>query len=199
MNKLKIKRIINGVEETDCYLLISGNDLVVVDPGDEAGKIISEIERLGDVKPNYILLTHGHFDHVGAVNVLVQKYGFQVVMNERDKDIETLNKAFGLKLSEIKPDIFVNDGDILDFGGEKIRIMETPGHTRGSVCYLIGNNLFSGDTLFSHRHGRTDFATGNPEEMNKSLAKLFKLPDKTKVFPGHYKETTIDEARKYFS
>ncbi len=198
MDRLKIKRIINGAEEANCYLLVLGNDLAVVDPGDRVERIISAIEEFGTLNYRYIFLTHGHFDHVGAVKKLVEKYGFRVAISDRDKDIKYLNEKFGLKLPGMQFDIFVHDGDILNFGGGKVKILATPGHTSGSVCYLIGDNLFSGDTLFPHRHGRTDFATGNPEEMSESLAKLFKLPDETKVFPGHYEETTIGEARKYF-
>ncbi len=199
MNNIKIKRIINGAEEANCYLVVAGNELVVIDPGDESEEIIQKIDELGKMNYKYILLTHGHFDHVMAVNDLKKKFGFQVVIGKYDKDIKGLNAKFNVDVPQTEVDITVSEGDALDFGNEKIKVLSTPGHTKGSVCYLIGDNLFSGDTLFPHRHGRTDFATGNPEEMDKSLKRLFDLPGKTKVFPGHYEETTLGEARKYFN
>lgn len=195
---LKIKKIIVGPVETNCYLISLNNELAVVDPGDEYEKIEAEIEKLGEVKHKYILLTHGHFDHVLAVNQLKEKYGFEVAIGEKDRDISGINLQIGAQVPEIKADITLKEGQALDLGGQKIQVIETPGHTVGSVSCLIGDNLFSGDTLFHHSHGRTDLPGGSDEDMKNSLKKLFALSDQTKVFPGHYEETTLGEAKKHF-
>ncbi|MEK7447588.1 MAG: MBL fold metallo-hydrolase [Patescibacteria group bacterium] len=208
---MDIKRIVVGPVETNCYLLILNNELAVIDPGDEPGKIISEIEntplchsRAGGnpdlrIIPKYILLTHGHFDHVMAVNELKEKYGFEVAIGEKDKDITDLNLQIRGQIPEIKPDIIVSaESRTLCMGKEAIQVIETPGHTIGSVSYLIGDNLFSGDTLFQHTHGRTDLPGGSDEEMGKSLGRLLKLDEKIKVFPGHGEKTTVSEEKNYF-
>lgn len=201
---MDIKRIVVGPVETNCYLILLNNELVVVDPGDEYEKIEAEIEKLGKVKHKYILLTHGHFDHVLAVNRLKEKYaclparqGFEVAIGEKDKDIADLNLQIGVQVPEIKVDITLKDGDTLNFGGKKIQIFETPGHTTGSVSYLIGDNLFSGDTLFKHTHGRTDLPGGSDISMKKSLEKMLKLDQGTNVHPGHGPETTIQKEKEH--
>ena len=211
---MKIKKIVVGQIETDCYLLISGSELSVVDPGDEPDRLISEIEKLSSchsreggspdtLTPKYILLTHGHFDHVGAVKKLKEKYGFQIVLCKKEHELYRYTKGQE-KLSGMildypgDPDILIKEGDILSFGKEKIKVLETPGHTSGSVCYLICNHLFSGDTLFPHRHGKTSFPTGSQKEMDKSLKRLFLLPNDTNVLPGHYEETILGMAKKHF-
>lgn len=195
---MDIKRVVVGPIQTNCYLILLNNELAVVDPGDEADKIIKEVEKLGDVGHKYILLTHGHFDHVMAVNDLKKKYSFKVVVSEKDKDIQGLNSDIGVEVSLVKPDILLKEGDELRVGKEKIKALEAPGHTRGSISFLIDNKLFSGDTLFRHSHGRTDLPGGSKEEMSKSLEKLFKLDENIRVYPGHGPETTIEEERKFF-
>lgn len=203
MDKLKIKKIVVGPVHTNCYLILSDNELVVVDPGGEAEKIAAEIEKLGKVNCKYILLTHGHYDHVMAINEIRDRYaclpgqGFEVVVGEKDKDIAGLNAEIGVQVLDIKADILLKDGQVLAFGGEKIQVLETPGHTRGGVSYLIGDNLFSGDTLFKASYGRTDLSGGSVEDMIKSLERLLKLDENTKVHPGHGPETTIGEEREY--
>jgi glyoxylase-like metal-dependent hydrolase (beta-lactamase superfamily II) len=211
---MDIKRIVVGPVETNCYLLILNNELVVIDPGDEYKKITAEIEstlhrhsREGgnpDLKiiPKYILLTHGHFDHVGAVKELKEKYGFQIILCVKEEtlyeDVEGQEELSGMSFSyQGKPDILVKEGDVIKLGKKEIKVMYTPGHTRGSVCYLVENGLFTGDTLFPKRHGMTSFPTGSQTEMDKSLERLFTYPGETKVFPGHYEETNIGEAKKY--
>lgn len=195
---MDLKKVVVGPIETNCYLLVSNNELAVVDPGDEPEKIIGEIGNLGKVDYKYILLTHGHYDHVMAVNELKEKYDFKIVIGEKDKDISGMNLLVGIQVPETRADITVKDCQTLDFGGQKIRVLETPGHTEGSVSYLIGDNLFSGDTLFRHNHGRTDLPGGSDEDMGKSLGKLLKLDENIKVFPGHGEETTIEEEKEFF-
>ncbi|MDO8507320.1 MAG: MBL fold metallo-hydrolase [bacterium] len=195
---MDIKRIVVGPIEVNCYLFVSGIELAVVDPGDEAEKIIEEIGKLGKVDYKYVLLTHGHYDHVMAVNELKDKYGFKVVIGEKDADISGMNAQIGVQTPKTKVDITVKDGQVLDFGGQRIQVLETPGHTIGSVSYLIGTDLFSGDTLFRHTHGRTDLPGGSDEDMGDSLEKLLKLNEKINIHPGHGEETTVEEEREFF-
>jgi len=199
MKKMQIKKIIVGPIETNCYLVVSGNELAVIDPGDEADRIISGIQDLGKVNYKYILLTHGHFDHVMAVNELKGKYGFKVIVGEKDTDIQSLNAQIRIETEAILPDVTVKEGDELELGEEKIGVFATPGHTKGSVCYKISQNLFSGDTLFHRSHGRTDLPGGSDEEMGKSLDKLLKLDENIKVYPGHSNETTIKAERENYA
>ncbi len=200
---MKVKKTIVGPVETNCYLVLSGDELAIVDPGSEAEKIITEVEKLGKVEYKYILLTHGHFDHIMAVNELKEKYNrlparqeFKIVISEKDKNVRSLNKEIEVEMPDIKPDILVPaEGATLCIGKKEIKIIETPGHTKGSVSYLIGSDLFSGDTLFCHNHGRTDLLGGSDEDMKESLEKLLKLNKDIKVYPGHGPETTIREER----
>lgn len=192
---MDIRKIVVGPVQTNCYLVVSDKELVIVDPGDEAEKIISDIEGLGKVNYKYILLTHGHYDHVMAVNELQNRYKFKIVIGKKDKDISEINAQIGVQVPDIKADILLKDGQVLDFGGEEIQVLETPGHTRGGVSYLVGNSLFSGDTLFHVSYGRTDLPGGSDDDMKKSLEKLLKLDENVKVFPGHGQETTIGAER----
>lgn len=207
MIELKIEKIVVEPIETNCYLILLNNELAVVDPGGEADKIIVEIEKSFSrhsrgggnsnlILSKYILLTHGHYDHVMAINDLKKKYGFKVVISEKDKDIEGINLKIGIQTPEIKPDILA-EGATLFIGEKEIQVIETPGHTKGSVCYLVNGSLFSGDTMFHHSHGRTDLPGGSDAEMKKSLKKLMELNNNIKVYPGHGPETTIGEERKY--
>lgn len=196
---MDIKRIVVGGWGVNCYLIISGNELVVIDPGDETEKIVSEIEKLGKMDCKYILLTHAHFDHVGAVSDLRKKYGFKVVIDKEDEDISGMNLQIGVQLPDVDTDIIVKDKDNLDLAGQRIRVIGTPGHTKGSVSYLIDGNLFSGDMLFRHTHGRTDLPGGSDREIKNSLKNLLELDGKIKVYPGHGDETTIQEERKHYA
>jgi glyoxylase-like metal-dependent hydrolase (beta-lactamase superfamily II) len=174
---------------------------VIIDPGDEAGKIVTEMRKIKDLKLDYILLTHGHFDHVLAVDELKRKFPeTRIFVGQKDQEIlANLSKQSYFLSQKIKdpvsPTETVQDGDTLNFGKDKIKVIETPGHTPGGVCYLIGDHLFSGDTLFYHSHGRTDLPTSNNDKMSESLEKLAKLSENIRVFPGHGPETTIREEK----
>lgn len=195
-----------GVMENNNYLLIdegknnkkndSKKDAVLIDCSAENKDIEDALKKYNaDLK--YILLTHGHFDHVLGVNIFKNKFNCKVLIHKNDKILlDTMKEfaaRFGLPDVEIqKVDGFIDEGDIIEFGNNKIEVIHTPGHTQGCVCYLIEDKLFSGDTLFYEAIGRTDLQGGSFNDIKSSIEKkLFKLDDKTQIYPGHGWESTI--------
>lgn len=188
-----------GYLKTNCYIFhVKGRtDCVVVDPGDEPKKIFKALED-EQVTPSHILLTHSHFDHIYAIPQLVEKYpDIKVVAYEKEKPLledMVLNGSKDFHRStEITPDILLEEGEY-ELAGAKFKVIHTPGHTTGSVSfYFYENNFcFTGDTLFQENIGRSDWPTGNSEEILNSISqKLFALPDETDIFPGHGPATTI--------
>lgn len=189
-----------GSMDNNCSLIIDEktNQSALVDCNEFSQKMI---DMIGDTDLKYILLTHGHFDHIIGVKSVKEKYGAQVVISKEDEPM--LNSA---KLSlavfcnapqnNVDADIIVKDGDEITLGETKIKVMVTPGHTSGSVCYIAENCIFSGDTLFYCSCGRTDFPSGSPEQMMSSLQKLKALDGDYKVYTGHNNLTTLDFERK---
>ena len=189
-----------GSMDNNCCLIIDEktNQSALVDCNEFSQKMI---DMIGDTDLKYILLTHGHFDHIIGVKSVKEKYGAQVVISKEDEPM--LNSA---KLSlavfcnapqnNVDADIIVKDGDEITLGETKIKVMATPGHTSGSVCYIAENCIFSGDTLFYCSCGRTDFPSGSPEQMMSSLQKLKALDGDYKVYTGHNNLTTLDFERK---
>ncbi len=189
-----------GSMDNNCSLIIDEktNQSALVDCNEFSQKMI---DMIGDTDLKYILLTHGHFDHIIGVKSVKEKYGAQVVISKEDEPM--LNSA---KLSlavfcnapqnNVDADIIVKDGDEITLGKTKIKAMATPGHTSGSVCYIAENCIFSGDTLFYCSCGRTDFPSGSPEQMMSSLQKLKALDGDYKVYTGHNNLTTLDFERK---
>lgn len=199
---MKVIQMELGNFATNTYIIYDENlDAVIIDPAAEAKKIISTIEK-NNLKPKFVLLTHGHPDHVGALYELKEKYNLKVYINEKDQEMLETNSTYfgpmlGLDIKDVKGDFSLKDGQELSLGNLKFKIIETPGHTKGGVCILIENILFSGDTLFLGSMGRTDFPGGNEEEIFSSLKKLMELPDEIVVLPGHGPKTTIGYERKY--
>ncbi|MBI5419961.1 MAG: MBL fold metallo-hydrolase [Deltaproteobacteria bacterium] len=176
---------------------------VVVDPGDEGEAILGEVEKLG-LAVEAILLTHGHFDHVGAVGLLKKKSGAKVHIHPAD--VERLSTArrqgmmFGLFVPETPPpDVLVGEGDRIPFGGREFRVTHTPGHTPGGVSYIMEAEkmAFVGDLIFSGSIGRTDLPGGDYDQLIRMvLEKIFILPDDTVLFPGHGPATTVGEEKR---
>lgn len=199
---MKVIQMELGNFATNTYIIYDEDlNAVIIDPASEAKKIISTIEK-NNLKPKFVLLTHGHPDHVGALYELKEKYNLKVYINEKDQEMLETNSTYfgpmlGLDIKDVKGDSYLKDGQELSLGNLKFKIIETPGHTKGGVCILIENILFSGDTLFLGSMGRTDFPGGNEEEIFSSLKKLMELPDETVVLPGHGPKTTIGYERKY--
>ena len=189
-------KIIKSLEmDQNCYLLINGKDAVLIDPGEDTFKILKETEGY-NVK--YILLTHCHFDHVYSLSELKgQKIvlgSFNLIKNIVNPKITFLSPSEKI---DGKIDGFFSDGEVKNLCGIDIKCIYTPGHTDCSVCFLAGNSLFSGDTLFFESVGRWDFETGNLKELENSVRnKLYSLPDDTKVYPGHGRQTSIGYEKK---
>jgi len=200
---MKLEVMVLGRVGTNCYLMMNEEtkEAIIIDPADQADKINNKLEELG-ATPVAILLTHGHFDHVLAADELREKYQIKVYANKQE--VETLMdtkmnmSGMGGKQSTYEPDILIQDKDKLHLAGMDIQVIWTPGHTPGGTCYYIeeDNVLFSGDTLFQHSVGRTDFPGGSMSSLVRSIKeKLFLLDDQTRVFPGHMGPTTIGDER----
>ncbi len=199
-----IKRFIAGRLENNIYLVADekSGEAVLIDATQDLPEIQKAVKDLG-VKVKYILLTHGHFDHILGLNSLKKSLNAPAVICKDDlvisDNINEFTRLFGLPDSvPPKYDMYIKDGDEILLGSYKIKVIHTPGHTEGGVCYLVDGKLFSGDTLFRGSVGRTDLFGGNFGKLSDSIKnKLFKLDDKTEVFPGHGDMTTIGFEKKY--
>ncbi len=173
---------------------------VVVDPGDEGMQIYRWVTELG-IEITRILLTHGHLDHIGAVDELRERFGCPVFIHSRDAEMLTdarknLSAYFGPGFSFKAADGFLQDGQLLMVGNKSLKVLHTPGHSPGSVCLLTDEGVISGDTLFAGSIGRTDFPGGSLDELLRGVeTKLLTLPDDTPVYPGHGESTSIGRER----
>lgn len=181
---------------TNCYIVSKGTEAFIVDPGGDAAEIIKKAKGLN---VRYILLTHTHYDHIGALNDLVKVFP-DALLAVHTEEKEWLydpkkNLSIGFYTDFIysgKIGIELSDGSELEFAGIKIKVIHTPGHTPGCVCYHIEDNLFSGDTLFKSSVGRTDLPGGDGVSLVRNIKeKLYTLPGKTVVYPGHEGTSTI--------
>ena len=198
---MEINTLILGDIGVRCYQVATEDAAVVIDPGFKNDKILRFLEENKN-KERLILLTHAHFDHVSYAEELRKLSGVKIAIGELDNpalaDTEyNLSYAFGVDMKPFEADVLLKDGEEFSIGSLKIKVMHTPGHTKGSVCYLMGEILFSGDTLFYESIGRDDYKGGNGAELNSSLLKLLELPDYISVLPGHNRDTTIAHERKY--
>lgn len=189
-----------GSMDNNCSLIIDEktNQSALVDCNEFSQKLV---DMIGDTDLKYILLTHGHFDHIIGARDTKVKYGAKVVISSEDEPMLSSSKlslaAFcNAPQNDVEADIIVSDGDKITLGDTVIKVMSTPGHTLGSVCYIAENCIFSGDTLFYCSCGRTDFPSGSPEQMMSSLQKLKALDGDYKVYTGHNNLTTLDFERK---
>ncbi|WP_019138162.1 MBL fold metallo-hydrolase [Peptoniphilus timonensis] len=192
----KIIKLVVGQLQENCFILFDENkDAFIVDPGASSENIIEAIEK-NSLNIKYILLTHGHFDHVGAVASLAKKFKAPVYLSKKDRKFletpaEVRVSSFGMEIEAADVDVFVNDNDEIPFSEGLIKVIETPGHTLGSVCYLFNNYLFAGDTLFNGSIGRTDFPESDHSLMIESLKKLKELDDEIYVLSGHGPESQM--------
>jgi len=171
---MEIKRLIVGALSTNCYLVISGGEVGVVDPGDEADKILEEVKKTG-AELKYIINTHCHFDHTLANKELKQKTGAEILIHETEKDF-----------INFEADRFLKEGDEIKIGKDVLKVIRTPGHTAGSISLLGQDFVLVGDLLFKDGHGRTDLPGGSQAEIENSLKKLAKLAKpETIIYPGH--------------
>ncbi len=174
-----------------CLVYDDKGNAVVIDPGDKSLSILEKIEWHG-IDVQAVLLTHGHFDHMGAAADVQFLTESRLYVHADDERALTDPVYSVMPLEEpLTADVLVHDGDTLQIGDLTFTVLHTPGHTPGSVCYLCDGVLFAGDTLFAGSIGRTDFAGGDVTAMRQSLRRLAALPDETVVIPGHGEKTTI--------
>ena len=205
---MKIQKYSVGVWGTNCYFLLDesgeggGNRCAVVDPGDDGDAILRRLSSQA-LHCDAILLTHGHFDHMMALEQLRQATGAPVYIHEDDAELMTdddLNAAkllAGVSCSPRPADILLHDGDTVKIGGESVCVMHTPGHTPGSMCLVTGDTVISGDTLFRESIGRYDFPGGDYGTIMKSLDKFKALEGDYKILPGHGPSTTLSHEKEY--
>ena len=198
-----LKKLELGMFASNCYIVgdESSKEGMIIDPGAEANRIMGVVEELGlDIK--FIVLTHGHIDHVGALAEVKEATGAEVAIHVNDArslQANPLRQAFSPSSQELpSPDILLKEGDILDIGNLHFRVLHTPGHSPGCICLLEEGVVFSGDTLFNFGIGRADFPGASyDEELESIRTKLLVLPDNTAVYPGHGPETTIGVERQF--
>lgn len=192
-----------GVLATNCYIITDEESglSAVIDPGDYSPSLEAKIKSLEENTVKYVMLTHGHYDHIGYVVPAAKITGAEIVIGKEEEKFlsdGTLNRSFihNIDIKPIKADLLVDENDKIMLGKTEITVLKLPGHTGGSVGYLADGKLFCGDTLFKGSMGRTDFETGSEQEIMRSLKKLSALPDSTAVYSGHGQSTAIGEEKR---
>ncbi len=194
----------SGEFSENTYLLRSKNDVLLIDPGFNGEAIEAYLQEKG-YQVAMVLLTHGHFDHVRDLRILEKTRTFPLFIHETDAPLLSNDRQNGSKyfrssfrIRENQEIRTVHDGDVILFGLVSIRVIHTPGHTAGSVCYWVEDALFSGDTLFHGDLGRTDLETGSSRQMAESVRRLFAaVPDRVRVYPGHEEATDMGTERRH--
>ena len=199
---MKIELLCRGMVESNCYALMSDGEAVLIDAGAHSDHIAMALEKRG-LRVKAILLTHGHFDHILGAEAVAEKHRVPVYIHENDEEMlsdgmkNAYSVFFGGEWGEFHGAETFNDGDVLSIFGEEIEVIHTPGHSEGSVCFKVGNNLFTGDTIFSRGTGRCDLYSGDTDKIRESIAMLDKLPHDMTVYPGHGISCKLGDAMRY--
>ena len=195
-----VKLVLPPIEE-NCYILPDGEGkAIVIDPGSAPEIIEEELEKRGLV-PQWILLTHGHFDHMSGAKYLKEKYGAKVYIHKNDECMLSDMVKSGALIAPffeyvpVECDGYLKEGDVIRQGRLEIIVMETPGHSRGSVCFIEGNSIFTGDTIFRGSVGRTDLYMGDYKELNRSLRRLAETEGNYLLFCGHGEDSSLNDER----
>ena len=203
-SKLQVEPLFVGPLFSNCYIIYDDKEKMgaVIDPGDDADDILEAVKNLG-IKIKFILATHGHFDHVGAVAPLKKEFNAEFLAHKGDfffiEDGENSARRWGIDIEQPpKPDRFIEDGDKIKVGVFELEVLHTPGHSPGGVSFLYDRMVFCGDTLFQGSIGRTDFRNGSFEDLSKSIkTRLYTLSDDTIVCTGHGPVTTIGDEKRH--
>ena len=196
---MKVEHLCYGVLMSNCWVLISGDEALLVDAGAETNEVESALDSRG-LTLRGVLLTHGHFDHAMHARKIADKYGVPLYIHESDGEMlsDGMKNAYlmcyGREVDLGQADVLLRDGDVLTLGGEEIKVLHTPGHSQGSVCYLAGKSLVSGDTLFATSIGRWDLYGGSVDELRSSLFALTLLDEDIKIYPGHGAPARLGDA-----
>lgn len=192
---LDVKALLIGELGNNCYLITdrASGKSALVDCTDASQRML---DFIGNADLEYILLTHGHFDHIEGVHDIKARYGAKVCISKEDEPMLSsarlsLAVFCGFQQNDTSADIILGEGDSLMLGETEIKVISTPGHTKGGLCYIADDCIFTGDTLFFCSCGRTDFPGGDEQEMLQSLHRLSQLDENLKVYPGHERVSTI--------
>lgn len=192
-----INELTVGQLEANCFIVSDEKtkDAIIIDPGDDDEEIMDVVEK-NNLKVKYIVCTHAHFDHVGAVADIKAKTGALICVHK--DEVEVYKRAgdfaafWGFRIKPLpEPDMLLNEGDVIAFGSLSLKVLHTPGHSPGGMCLYGEDVIFTGDTLFAGSVGRTDLPGGNISELKKSFSKLMSFPPDTRVYAGHGCSSTI--------
>lgn len=200
---MKIIKLTLGLIAENCYILkYSETKAAIIDPGDEGETIARELEKQG-LTPTHILLTHGHFDHIGAAAFLKEKYNIPLYISEKDSAMLTDREKSGaniapfVKYNPVKADGFLKEGDEIALGDFSLKVMETPGHSEGSICFVGDDFIFTGDTVFKNSVGRTDLYSGNAGKLRETLKRIASLQGDYRLYCGHGEDSTLEAEKNY--
>lgn len=194
-----IERLVVGPLATNCYILQSGTELAVIDPGGDAEMILAKTKELGGTA-KYVIDTHGHIDHIAANREVIEATGAELLIHELDAKLlahpdGNLSSLMGMRFTSPAPGRLLKEGDKVVVGNDEMTVLHTPGHTPGGICLLAAGYAFTGDTLFVDSIGRVDFPGGSEREMQNSLGRLqAALPRDTMLYPGHNEPGTMARA-----
>lgn len=189
-----------GPLETNCYLItdVFTKKSAIIDPGGISSELDEKIDLIGKNNIDYILMTHGHFDHIRKAPRYKKLTGAKLVIGSKESDF-TKDRRLNLCRIPMDPfyaDVLLNDGDIIVLGETKIKIMHTPGHTIGGICFMTDDCLFTGDTIMKGTIGRWDLNTGSFKQIKDSVNKILTLSDNYKIYPGHGESSTLNAEKR---